>query len=145
MNAVSTEVVPFQQMERMAIAVAKSGMFGARTPEQAMALMLMAQAEGVHPARAMQEYHVIQGRPALKADAMLARFQAAGGRVTWEKHTDDEVVGVFAHPQAGPPRPGSLSGGRASRTGVRDTDGADDQRSSCASCRTATTGYSYCA
>ena len=45
MNAVSTEVVPFQQMERMAIAVAKSGMFGARTPEQAMALMLMAQAE----------------------------------------------------------------------------------------------------
>ena len=21
--------------------------------------------------------------------------------MTWEKHTDDEVVGVFAHPQAG--------------------------------------------
>lgn len=34
MNAVSTEVVPFQQMERMAIAVAKSGMFGAKTPSR---------------------------------------------------------------------------------------------------------------
>jgi hypothetical protein len=34
----------------MAASVAKSGMFGCKTPEQAMSLMLMAQADGVHPA-----------------------------------------------------------------------------------------------
>lgn len=103
MNAVSTEVVqvPYSTMERMAQAVAKSGLFNVRTPEQAMSLMLLAASENVHPARAMQEYHVIQNRPALRADAMLARFQAAGGRVQWEKHTDEEVVGVFSHPAGG--------------------------------------------
>jgi hypothetical protein len=88
-------------MERMATAVAKSNLFGMKTPDQAMALMLIAQAEGVHPARAIQEYHVIDGRPALRADAMLARFQAAGGRVEWTEYTDKRVSGTFSHPQGG--------------------------------------------
>lgn len=101
MNAVSTDVIPFNQIERMANAAAKSGLFGVKNPDQALALMLVAQAEGVHPARAMQEYHVIQGRPALKADAMLARFQAAGGKVEWKDYTDQKVTGVFSHPQGG--------------------------------------------
>ena len=34
-----------------------------------------------------------------KADAILARFQAAGGKVEWKTYTDDEVTGVFSHPQ----------------------------------------------
>ena len=93
--------VPYTQLERMAASVAKSGMFGCKTPEQAMSLMLMAQADGVHPARAMQEYHVIEGRPALKADAMLARFQRAGGSVRWLEMTDAVVRGAFSHPQGG--------------------------------------------
>jgi hypothetical protein len=94
-------LVPINDMERMAVAVAKSGLFGMKTPEQAMSLMLIAQAEGVHPARAIQEYHIIQGRPALRADAMLARFQAAGGRVEWTCYTDARVCGKFSHPQGG--------------------------------------------
>lgn len=97
----STALVPIGDMERMAVAVAKSGLFGMKTPEQAMSLMLIAQAEGVHPARAIQEYHVIDGRPALRADAMLARFQAAGGRVEWTEYTDARVCGKFSHPQGG--------------------------------------------
>ena len=72
-------------VERMGDVLARSRMFGFKNTEEAVALMLMAQAEGNHPAKAAQEYHVIQGRPALKADAMLARFQAAGGVVEWEK------------------------------------------------------------
>ena len=73
-----SNLVPVDQITIMANAVAKSGLFGVKTPEQAMALMLIAQAEGNHPAIAARDYHVIQGRPALKADAMLARFQQAG-------------------------------------------------------------------
>ncbi len=94
-------IVPFNDIERMAIAVSKSQLFGMKTPEQAIALMLVAQSEGLHPARAAMEYHVIQGRPALKADAMLARFQAAGGKVEWKDYTDTKVVGVFSHQQGG--------------------------------------------
>lgn len=97
----STELVPVSDIERMAAAVAKSGLFGVKQPEQAMALMLVAQAEGLHPAIAARDYHIIQGRPALKADAMLARFQAAGGKVRWTAMTDTRVAAEFSHAQGG--------------------------------------------
>jgi len=97
----STELVPIADIERMASAIAKSGFFGVKTVEQAVALMLIAQAEGLHPAIAARDYNVIQGRPALKADAMLARFQQAGGSVQWTELTDKRVAGTFSHPQGG--------------------------------------------
>ena len=96
-----SNLVPFNEIESMAIAVSKSGLFGMKTPDQAVALMLLCQAEGLHPAIAARDYHIIQGRPALKADAMLARFQQAGGKVEWKVYTDAEVTGVFSHPQGG--------------------------------------------
>ena len=96
-----SNLVPVQDIERMAIAVAKSGLFGVRTPDEAMALMLIAQAEGQHPAIAARDYHIIKGRPALRADALLARFQTAGGKVHWETYTDEQVTGVFSHPSGG--------------------------------------------
>lgn len=94
-------LVPMTDIEKMGTAIAKSGLFGMKTPEQAIALMLIAQAEGMHPAIAARDYHVIQNRPALKADAMLARFQAAGGKVEWKVYTDAEVTGIFSHPSGG--------------------------------------------
>lgn len=97
----SNQLIPVSDVERMAQAVAKSGLFGVKAPEQAMALMLIAQAEGLHPAIAARDYHIIQGRPALKADAMLARFQSAGGKVEWREYTDTKCVGVFSHPSGG--------------------------------------------
>lgn len=96
-----SDLVPYSDMEKMAGAIAKSNLFGVKTPDQAIALMLLAQAEGMHPAKAIQEFHIIQGRPALKADAMLGRFQRAGGSVQWKKLQDDEVIGIFSHPQGG--------------------------------------------
>ena len=96
-----SNIVPYQDIEKMAVAVAKSGLFNVKTPEEAMALMLVAQAEGSHPAIAARDYHVIQGRPALKADAMMARFQQAGGKVEWTEYTDERVTGVFSHPAGG--------------------------------------------
>lgn len=96
-----SNLVPVQDIERMALAVAKSGLFGVRTADEAMALMLIAQAEGQHPAIAARDYHIIQGRPALKADAMLARFQSAGGKVEWKEYTDECVAGLFNHPSGG--------------------------------------------
>ena len=96
-----TALATVDQIERMAVSVARSGLFGVKTPDQAMALMLIAQAEGLHPAIAARDYHVINGRPALRADAMLARFQAAGGKVEWGEYTDTKVVGKFSHPSGG--------------------------------------------
>ena len=98
---VSNHNLSFERLERMAVAIAKSGLFAAKTPEAALTLMLVADAEGVHPAKAMLEYDIIQGRPSLKSMAMLARFQAAGGTVEWLESTDERVTGKFSHPQGG--------------------------------------------
>ena len=90
-----------EQIERAAEYVVKSRLFGVQNKDQAVALMLLAQAEGIHPMRAVQEYHIINGRPAMRADAMLARFLQAGGKVEWHKLTDTEASATFSHPQGG--------------------------------------------
>jgi len=94
-------LVPLNDIKQMAEVAAKSKMFGFKNEDEAMAIMLLCQAESMHPAIAMRDYHVIQGRPALKADAILARFQQAGGSVKWETYTDECVTGIFSHPAGG--------------------------------------------
>ncbi len=102
MNAVTVfDPQQIPAIERLAKSMANSGMFGVKTPEAALAVMMMAQADGLHPAKAMQEYHVIEGRPALKADALMARFQAAGGKVQFHEYTDALCSATFSHPSGG--------------------------------------------
>src|SRR5215467_5647787 len=95
----ANEVVPLPDMERMAVAIARSGLFGVRTPDQALALMLVSQSEGRHPALAARDYDIIQGRPTKKAEAMLRDFLDAGGRVQWHSLSDDIADATFSHPQ----------------------------------------------
>jgi RecT family len=96
-----SNIVSFTDMQHMAEAIAKSGLFGMKDTNSVLALMAVAQAEGLHPATAARDFHIIQGRPALKADAMLARFQNAGGKVEWKDYTDERVTGLFTHPNGG--------------------------------------------
>lgn len=95
----SNEVIPYERMERMALSVAKSGLFACKDQNQALTLMLVAQAEGIHPVKALMEYHVISGMPSLKAYTMLSRFQSSGGKVEWLHEADDKVSGKFTHPR----------------------------------------------
>jgi len=88
-------------LEKMGKYIAESGLFGVKKQVEAVALMLIAQAEGRHPASAAQDYHVIQGRPSLKSETMLARFQRAGGKVEWITLTDTKAVGKFTHTAGG--------------------------------------------
>lgn len=94
-------IVPMTEMVRMAEAIAKSGLFGVKTPDQAMALMLVAQAEGRHPAIAARDYDIIQGRPAKKSEAMLRDFIQSGGSVKWHALDDTKAEATFSHPQGG--------------------------------------------
>lgn len=98
----NTQLVPLGDLQIMARVFAKSGLLlGAKTEEQTMTLMLVAQAEGRHPASVAADYHIIQGRPTLKSEAMLARFQQAGGKVEWHDHSNEKVSATFSHPQGG--------------------------------------------
>jgi RecT family len=94
-------LIPVNDMGIMADAIVKSQFYGFKSKEQVLAVMLVAQAEGKHPATVVQEYDIIQGRPALKSQAMLARFQLSGGKVEWHEMTAKKVSGTFTHPNGG--------------------------------------------
>jgi hypothetical protein len=96
-----SNLVPFEQQMTLAKAFVQSKLFGVQNESQALALMALCEAEGMHPARAIQEFHIVQGRPAMKSDAMLARFQKAGGKVEWHDYTEAKVAGTFSHPAGG--------------------------------------------
>lgn len=93
--------VSFGDMLRLAESIAKSGLFGMKTPDQALALMAIAQAEGRHPALAARDYSIIQGRPAKNSEAMLRDFLESGGRVEWHGLDDTVAEATFSHPQGG--------------------------------------------
>lgn len=104
MNAiapVSVATLSFAEVKQLAVDIARSGLFGIKTPEQAVALMMIAQAEGRHPALAARDYDIIQGRPAKKSEAMHRDFFQAGGTIKWHNLTDDEADATFSHPQGG--------------------------------------------
>jgi len=103
MNAIATinTPMPLQDMQTLAVAIAKSNLFGIRTPEQALVLMAIAQAEGRHPVEAARDYDIINGKPAKRAEAMLRDFIQAGGTVKWHSITDELADATFTHPQTG--------------------------------------------
>lgn len=83
----------------MAEAAAQSGLFPAiKTPQAAFALMMLCQAEGLHPMQALRRFDIVQGRVAMKADAMLGEFQQRGGRVKWLANDTDKCAGAFSAP-----------------------------------------------
>ncbi len=88
-------------MFKMAQAIAAGKLFGSTDPNAVFTLMLLAQAEGKHPGLVMRDYHVINGKPAKKADAMLVDFLASGGKVEWHALTDELADATFSHPQGG--------------------------------------------
>ncbi len=103
-NLPAASQISFQQMQALAKYACDSRMFGVQNESQAMSLMMLAQSEGIHPMRAVMEYHVIQGKPSLKADMMLARFQQDNGKVDWHCLTDQKVEATFSHPAGGSAR-----------------------------------------
>lgn len=98
---VSQGAVTFSEMERLAESIAKSQLFGMKTKEQALALMMVSQAEGRHPALAARDYDIISGRPSKKAEAMLRDFLEASGKVEWHKLDDTVADATFSHPSGG--------------------------------------------
>lgn len=102
MTALVTQSV--SDLDRMARAIAGSNLFGIKNHDQALALMLVAQAEGRHPATAAQDYSIISGRPSKKADAMLRDFLASGGKVEWHTLSDEKADATFSHPAGGSAR-----------------------------------------
>lgn len=105
MSAVArTEVrhTSLEEMQAFAEAAVKSKFYGFKNADEMLPLMIIAQSEGRSFASVVQEYDIIQGKPSLKAEAMLARFQKAGGHIQWTELSDTRCAAIFSHPQCSP-------------------------------------------
>ena len=90
------------EMLQFAESAVKSKFYGFSSADQLLPLMMVAQSQGRPFASVVEEYSVINNRPALKAEAMLARFQKAGGHIQWTELTDARCAAIFSHAQCAP-------------------------------------------
>ena len=92
-----------QEISQVAKSVAASRLFpGIENEQAAFTLMMLCQAEGLHPMAAMRRYHIIQGRPSMRADAMQAEYQRQGGVIRWGTSDAQLCEATFFHPVHAP-------------------------------------------
>jgi hypothetical protein len=60
-----------------------------KTPAQALAIILTGQELGIPPMHALRSIHVIEGKPTLSAELMLALMLKGGVQITWVRSDDD--------------------------------------------------------
>jgi hypothetical protein len=82
----------------VASALVKSELWSGANPNTILMLCYLAEAEGHHPAVVYRDYHIMQGKPSKKAEAILRDFSAAGGRVEWHALDDTKADATFRHP-----------------------------------------------
>lgn len=99
----NNQLMTVEDMRAVAHDFAKSRLFAMEQPEQIFALMMVCQSEGIHPVQALKRYHIIEGRPSMRADAMQAEFQRQGGTLEWVESTGEVCEAIFSH--ASSPRP----------------------------------------
>jgi hypothetical protein len=101
-NPSPASLVPLAEVIKTAEIIVQSGLFPAfKTPQAAAALMLLCRSKGLDPMSAVERYHIVQGRPVMRADAMLAEFIQGGGRIEWHERTGEVASATFSHPQGG--------------------------------------------
>lgn len=92
--AVTSAPLALTDLQTMAAAIASSKMFGVKTPDEALTLMLLCQAENLHPVMAFRRYHIIDGRPSMRADALQGEFEKTGA-ILWHSRTEQECAATF--------------------------------------------------
>jgi hypothetical protein len=95
-------IMELDQVWKFAGDIHLSGMAGGATHAQIFTLMMICESEGIDYIQAIRRYDVIEGKPALKAAAMLAEFQARGGHVEWHEFNDDVASATWSHPVTHP-------------------------------------------
>jgi hypothetical protein len=78
-------------IELIGNAICRSGMFGCESKEAGIVFALQCIAENKPPLEMAKNYHLVKGKLTKRADAMLADFRRAGGRVTWEDLKNEKV------------------------------------------------------
>ncbi len=74
-------IVPmtFNDIQAIGKAFQESGMFGCTQQGQGMVIAMTCQMQGITPLEFCETYHIINGKPSMRSDAMLARLLELGG------------------------------------------------------------------
>jgi len=83
-------VDPLSAIERLGEIIARSGMCNVGKVETGQLLAMHCLAQKTSPLELIKRYHIINGKLAMRSDAMLAEFQKLGGKVEWLKFDDKE-------------------------------------------------------
>lgn len=87
---------PLLAIKSLGSSIFKSGLFGCDKLEQGEILAMQCLTERKSPLELARTYHFIQGQLAIRADALLAKYQMSGGTVEWQERTDTKVVAKFS-------------------------------------------------
>jgi len=94
-NAAIAPIANMSEFLSLAEQFEKSGMFGCTQPGQGAVLLSTCMTDHISPIEFIRTYHLIEGKPAMRADAMLAKFTQQGGRYKVLSFTADKAEAAF--------------------------------------------------
>ncbi len=94
-NAAIAPIANMSEFLSLAEQFEKSGMFGCTQPGQGAVLLSTCMADQISPIEFIRTYHLIEGRPSMRADAMLAKFVQQGGKYKILSFTEDKAEALF--------------------------------------------------
>lgn len=94
-SAASLPISNVNDLNMLGMALAKSELFGAKNPEQGLAIVAMCQQKRISWMDFMQNFHMIKGTVSKKTDAMLADLHRMGGTHKVVCRTPEKAECVF--------------------------------------------------
>jgi len=88
-------ITSMAEMQQAGELLARSGMFGINNPAAGFVVAMTCFQQRITPLDFSRTYHVVQGRPSMKADAMMAEFRKRGGKIKILKNTTEEAAAEF--------------------------------------------------
>ena len=121
----ASQPIPMQSVADMQIvgeAIAKSGMFGVNNASAGLVVAATCHSQGISLLEFSRTYHIINNKPSMRADAMLAEFRKRGGKYTIVENSVTKAAAKFVF--EGQDYDGAYSVSDAMRTGdCFDKDG----------------------
>ena len=74
---------------------AKSGLGGFTKVEQGEMVLMECFARKMSPLEFVKDYHIVNNKITMRADAMAAKFNQGGGHIAWEDFTDKVAKATF--------------------------------------------------
>jgi hypothetical protein len=88
-------IASMADLTRAGEAVAQSGMFGVTNAGAGMVVVATCQSQGISLMEFARMYHIIDGKPSMRADAMLAEFRKRGGRYRMIENSVNRAAAAF--------------------------------------------------